>query len=180
MKKYIKLLLMVCIFGVLLCGCGKGEKDKNENKEATALTIYEQLKIQKTPLSDTDSEIVQTGVNEWVKAFLAVNSDAKDKEITDDDLYQNIANEEQKNKLKKERDAFYKDSTVTIGEVSTEIKDSKKAKYNEREVGVVDCKTTVKGTRNNEAFEQTYTMQMVVDYQTDVVSVYEVSNITWK
>ena len=64
--------------------------------------------------------------------------------------------------------------------MSTEIKDSKKAKYNDREVSVVDCKTTVKGTRNNEAFEQTYTMQMVVNYQTDVVSVYEVNSITWK
>lgn len=171
---------MVCIFGVLLCGCGKDEKEEDKSEKAEALTIQEQLEIQKEPLSDTDSEAVQEGVNQWVKAYLAVNSDAKDKAITDDDLYQNIANEEQQSKLKEEREAFYKDSVVVIGEVSTKITDSKKAKYNDREVGVVDCKTTVKGTRNDEAFEKTYTMKMVVNYQTDVVSVYEVNSITWK
>lgn len=107
----------------------KGRKNKNKNnedKEATALTIYEQLEIQKDPLSDTDVETVQKGVNEWVKAFLAVNSDAKDKEITDDDLYQNIANEEQRNKLKEEREAFYKDSTVEIGECLQRVRIQKK------------------------------------------------------
>lgn len=175
MKKCIKLLLIVCVFGVLMSGCGKNEKE-----EATALTIYEQLEIKKESLSDTETEAIQKGVNDWVKSFLAVNSNTRGKEKTNKGLYQSISNKEQQSKLKEEREAFYKDSVVVIEDVSTQITDSKKAKYNDKEVGVVDCKTTVKGTRNNEAFEQTYTMQMVVNYQTDVVSVYEVNSITWK
>lgn len=175
MKKCIKLLLIVCAFGVLMSGCGKNEKE-----EATALTIYEQLEIKKESLSDTETEAIQKGVNDWVKSFLAVNSNTRGKEKTNKGLYQSISNKEQQSKLKEEREAFYKDSVVVIEDVSTQITDSKKAKYNDKEVGVVDCKTTVKGTRNNEAFEQTYTMQMVVNYQTDVVSVYEVNSITWK
>ncbi len=55
-----------------------------------------------------------------------------------------------------------------------------KATYNEKEVAVVDCKTTVRGMRNDQAFEKIYTMQMVVNYQTNVVSVYEVEDITWE
>lgn len=175
MKKCIKLLLIVCAFGVLMSGCGKNEKE-----EATALTIYEQLEIKKESLSDTETEAIQKGVNDWVKSFLAVNSNTRGKEKTNKGLYQSISNKEQQSKLKEEREAFYKDSVVVIEDVSTQITDSQKAKYNDKEVGVVDCKTTVKGTRNNEAFEQTYTMQMVVNYQTDVVSVYEVNSITWK
>lgn len=175
MKKCIKLLLIVCVFGVLMSGCGKNEKE-----EATALTIYEQLEIKKESLSDTETEAIQKGVNDWVKSFLAVNSNTRGKEKTNKGLYQSISNKEQQSNLKEEREAFYKDSVVVIEDVSTQITDSQKAKYNDKEVGVVDCKTTVKGTRNNEAFEQTYTMQMVVNYQTDVVSVYEVNSITWK
>ena len=57
---------------------------------------------------------------------------------------------------------------------------AKKATYNEKEVAVVDCKTTVRGMRNDQAFEKIYTMQMVVNYQTNVVSVYEVEDITWE
>ena len=40
--------------------------------------------------------------------------------------------------------------------------------------------TTVRGMRNDQAFEKIYTMQMVVNYQTNVVSVYEVEDITWE
>ena len=40
------------------------------------------------------------------KHFLAVNSDAQDKEITDQSLYQSIANTEHRRLLKEERDAF--------------------------------------------------------------------------
>ena len=47
-------------------------------------------------------------------------------------------------------------------------------------VAVVDCKTTVRGIRNNEAFEKVYTMQMVVNYLTNVVSVFEVEDIMWE
>ena len=177
MKKYIKLLAVTCIFGVLLSGCGK---DKKEEKEAVPLTIYEQLEITEEPLDDSYMGAIQEGINDWVRAFLAVDSSISDKKATDKGLYQSISDENQKKKLKEERDAFYKDSTIIIGEVTTELTDTKKAKYNDKEVGVVDCKTTIRGTKNEEAFEKSYTMQMVVNYDAYVMSVFEVKNITWE
>ena len=127
-----------------------------------------------------NGKVIQKGVNSWAKAFLAVNSDAQDKEITDQSLYQSIANTEHRRLLKEERDAFYKESVVNINEVSTQVKSAKKAQYGKTDVGVVECDIDVKGTRNDQAFEKIYTMQMVVNYQTNVVSVYEVEDITWE
>ena len=173
MRKYIKLVLMICILGILTCGCGK--KDKEE--KTVPLTIYEQLKVTEESLPDEETKVIQKGVNSWAKAFLAVNSDAQDKEITDQSLYQSIANTEHRRLLKEERDAFYKESVVNINEVSTQVKSAKKAQYGKTDVGVVECDIDVKGTRNDQAFEKIYTMQMVVNYQTNVVSVYEVEDI---
>jgi hypothetical protein len=176
MRKYMRLVLMICILGILTCGCGK--KDKEE--KTVPLTIYEQLKVTEESLPDEETKVIQKGVNSWAKAFLAVNSDAQDKEITDQSLYQSIANTEHRRLLKEERDAFYKESVVNINEVSTQVKSAKKAQYGKTDVGVVECDIDVKGTRNDQAFEKIYTMQMVVNYQTNVVSVYEVEDITWE
>ena len=124
---------MICILGILTCGCGK--KDKEE--KTVPLTIYEQLKVTEESLPDEETKVI-------------------------------------------ERDAFYKESVVNINEVSTQVKSAKKAQYGKTDVGVVECDIDVKGTRNDQAFEKIYTMQMVVNYQTNVVSVYEVEDITWE
>lgn len=176
MRKYIRLVLMICILGILTCGCG--EKDKEE--KTVPLTIYEQLKVTEDPIPDEETKAIEEGVNSWVKAFLAVNSDAQDKEITDRSLYQSIANTEHRRLLKEERDAFYKESVVHINEVSTQVKSAKKAQYGKTDVGVVECDIDVKGTRNDAAFEKKYTMQMVTNYNADVISIYEVDSITWE
>ena len=161
--------------GICICGCSK-----NKQKEAAPLTIYEQLKITDQSLSESDSGRLQEGITKWVKSFLAIDSDTRDKEAIEKGLYQSIAKAEQKEKLKQEREAFYKDSVVIIEDVSTEIQSTKKATYNKKEVAVVNCRTTVKGIKNNEGFEKNYTMQMVVNYVTDVVSVFEIEDITWE
>lgn len=60
------------------------------------------------------------------KIFLAISSDTRDKEAINKGLYQSIANKEQKEKLKQDRESFYKDSVVIIEDVSPEIKSTKK------------------------------------------------------
>ncbi|WP_379690254.1 hypothetical protein [Mediterraneibacter gnavus] len=65
MRKYIKLVLMICILGILTCGCGK--KDKEE--KTVPLTIYEQLKVTEESLPDEETKVIQKGVNSWAKAF---------------------------------------------------------------------------------------------------------------
>lgn len=179
MKRYISFILMICLIGTLMVGCGKEEK--KEKKQAIPLTIYEQLTIKDTPLSDDDSKVIENGINNWVKGFLAVNSNTDDKELSDKILYQSVVNQEQREKLEKDRDAFYKNGGIVVEETTTKISNTKKAEYQKKEVGVVDCETTVKGTANGEAFEKKYTMQMVVKRdENDVVTVYEINSITWE
>lgn len=176
MKKKIVFVFGICLFGMLLFGCGKEEK-----KEAKPLTIYQQLTIKNTPLSNDDSEVIENGINNWVEGFLAVDSTEKDKDLSDKILYQSITNEKQRNNLKKERDSFYKSGVVVADEVTTELTDTKKAEYDKEEVGVVDCETTIKGTVSGITFEKKYTMQMVVKRdKNDSVTVYEINSITWE
>ena len=96
-----------------MCGCSK-----NKPEEATPLTIYEQLKITDKSLSEADTGVIQEGITNWVKSFLAISSDTRDKEAINKGLYQSIANKEQKEKLKQDRESFYKDSVVIIEAVS--------------------------------------------------------------
>lgn len=176
MKKKIVFVLGICLLGMFLFGCGKEEK-----KEAEPLTIYEQLTIKNVPLSNDDSKVIENGINSWVEGFLAVNSTAKDKDLSDKILYQSVTNEKQRKALKKERDSFYKSGVVVANEVTTKLTDTKKAKYEKEEVGVVDCETTIRGTVSGITFEKKYTMQMVVKRdKNDSVTVYEISSITWK
>ena len=64
--------------------------------------------------------------------------------------------------------------------VRTEVTESNKAYLKEREIGVVKCEVTGTGKRNKKDFKKTYTMELVVDFKADVVSVYEVKSITAK
>ena len=169
-------MLGICLLGMFLFGCGKEEK-----KEAKPLTIYEQLTIKNVPLSNDDSEVIENGINNWVKGFLAVNSTEEDKELSDKILYQSVTNDKQKKEMKKERESFYKSGVVVVDEVVTNLSNTKKAQYNENEVGVVECETTIQGTVSGQKFEKKYEMEMVVKRDAnDIVTVYEINSITWK
>lgn len=172
------IVLLALVFAI--SGCGKTKEEKKEEKTVKNLTIYEQLNVEKKPLTEENSDIVEKGITDWASAFLIVNSDAKDKDVTDKVLYKNIANEKERDKLKKKRNQFYKDSSVVVESVKTKVLKSNQAQYNGREVGVVECETTATGKRNEKKFEQEYTMKLVVDYKADVASVYEVESIAWK
>lgn len=178
MKKSITLLIIICLTGMLIGGCGK-EKKKEEEKKP--ITIYEQLTIKDTPLSDDDSNVIANGINNWVKGFLAVNSTDKDKELADKILYQSVTSEKQRKALKSDRDTFYGSGVVVVDEATTVLTDTKQAEYEKENVGVVSCETTIRGTVSGTAFEKKYTMQMVVKRgENETVTVYEINDIAWE
>lgn len=163
---------------MLIGGCGK-EKKKEEEKKP--ITIYEQLTIKDTPLSDDDSNVIANGINNWVKGFLAVNSTDKDKELADKILYQSVTSEKQRKALKSDRDTFYGSGVVVVDEATTVLTDTKQAEYEKENVGVVSCETTIMGTVSGTAFEKKYTMQMVVKRgENETVTVYEINDIAWE
>ncbi|MDO4471224.1 MAG: hypothetical protein Q4C84_15425 [Bacillota bacterium] len=179
MKKYKMHLMILLVFALFVCGCGKTKKEEKK-VEKKDITIYEQLEVKKEPLEEDDSTKVEEGITEWASAFLFVNSDLKDKEVIDKVLYSAVTNMEQKKNLIYDRTELYKDSTVTFDEIQTEVTKSNKADFKGKEVGVIECNITAVGMRNEVGFERIYTIELVVDYKTDIVSVYEVKSITWK
>ena len=179
-KRTIKYLLLICVVVTVLVGCGEEKKNqpKKEVKDLT-ITVFDQLEVSKEPLEEKDVSNVERGVREWASAFLAVNSDTNDKKLKDEALYNSIVDEKEREKLKEKRKKFYTGNTVNVEEVKVEVKDSKKAKYDKREVGVVECVIKVNGKKNDKKFNEKYQMKLIVDYIGDLVSVYEIESIAW-
>ena len=60
------------------------------------------------------------------------------------------------------------------------MKNANEAIYETRTIGYVDCTVTITGTRNDEKFERIYDLILLMDYQEDIASVYEVIDIKLK
>lgn len=182
MKKYMKLLLLVCFVTVIACGCS----DEKETEPRTiTITPYMFDEVEKSDESCTDEEIekIQTGISNWASSFLIINSsiDADDKAIIDEALYDSIVSDDEREKVQADREELYKDgSEVVVDSVETTVNSANPATYEGRNMGYVECTVDIKGTRNDEAFERNYTMKLLVDYSTNTVSVYEVGEISWK
>lgn len=182
MKKYIKYLALFCFAAVLLCGC----KGKDEGAEADPLVLPDYMfdKVEKSDESCTDEEIqkIQEGINNWAKAYLLVDSytSSEDKEAIDTGLYESIVSDKEREEVQKDRDEFYQDCEVEIESVSTEVTAANPATYEEKSMGVASCKVTITGTRNEEKFERNYDLELLINYSSNTVSVYEIGAISWK
>lgn len=179
MKKNRKYFFVVCMMVMLLAGCGEKKADKTVNTKDVEVTVYEQLEVKKETLANEDVSSVEKGIEEWATAFLVNNSDEKDKKKLDEALYGSIVNKDQRKALKKKRKEFYENSTVKVTSIKTDVKKSNKAVLGKRDVGVAECVVSAKGKRNSEEFDEQYKIKLVVDYIGDIVSVYEVEDISW-
>lgn len=179
MKKNISYLMLMCLIMTVLIGCGKQKEEQKKDTEKYIGTVAGKLEVLKEPLAEEDVSNVEKGIHDWISAFLAVNSDTGNRELKDDALYNSIVDEHQREKLEEKRTEFYKDSTVVIEEIRVEVGDTKKAIYDKREVGIVECIAEVNGKKNDNKFNEKYVIEFVVDYIGDIVSVYEIESITW-
>ena len=158
MKKYIKFLLLFCFAAVIACGCSNNE----EETETRTISI--------TPYN-------------WAGSFLITSSDVEDedKEIIDEALYNSIVSDDEREKVQADREELYKDnSEVVVDSVETTVNSAYPATYEDTNMGYVECNVDIKGTKNEEAFERNYTMTLLVSYETNTVSVYEVGEISWE
>ena len=88
-----------------------------------------------------------------------------------------ITSDKEREKIKQQREEFYKDSKIQTDNITVEIKKASEALYNERTIGYVEAKVTVEGKRNDDSFTNKYDLVLLMDYQEDVASVYEVVDI---
>lgn len=122
---------------------------------------------------------IEEGIQNWAKATIGIDDSFSDdtKKITDEKLYEIITSDKEREKIKQQREEFYKDSKIQTDNITVEIKKASEALYNERTIGYVEAKVTVEGKRNDDSFTNKYDLVLLMDYQEDVASVYEVVDI---
>lgn len=179
-KKTSILLLFFCFAVIMITGCKK-EEEKEEKVQLHEF-FYDKLPKSDQKVSEEENEKIKIGIENWAKSVLMVDSSIgkKNREIIEKNFYQSIVNEKQREKIKKDRKNFYKDSEVRIQSTEATIEEAYATEYEGRKIGDVACKVVVKGKKNGRAFSRSYQLKLAVSYEKEIVSVYEIGDIIWK
>ena len=178
MRKMGMLTIFFCLFAMMVAGCKKEEKEERKTYEF----IYDKLPKSDQKVSEEESEKIKKGVENWAKSVLLVDSSVskENRKTIDNSFYQSIVDDKQREKVKKDRKTFYKDSEVHVQSTETEIKSAYATEYEGRKIGNVTCDVVLKGVKDGNAFSRTYHLKLAVSYQNDVASIYEIGSITWE
>ena len=174
MKKRLIIGAVICLSIMTIFGCGSKKSEKKDKK--FEITINNDTKSFYDKIEKTDKEIPDDSKQKIEEGIDDSFSDAT-KKITDEKLYEIITSEKEREKIKQQREEFYKDSKIQTDNITVEIKKASEALYNERTIGYVEAKVTVEGKRNDDSFTNKYDLVLLMDYQEDVASVYEVVDI---
>ena len=190
MKKRIITCAILCICIIISSGCKKEEKQSDDTKKTISITIDNEQRasifgrVTKTDENIPEKEMnkVELGIKNWAQATLGIDSSYQEesKNILNEKFYEIIIYDTQREEIKKERNVFYENATITTEDITVEMKNANEAIYETRTIGYVDCTVTITGTRNDEKFERIYDLILLMDYQEDIASVYEVIDIKLK
>ena len=174
MKKIF--IIFICLVFACCGGCKKN-KDSSEDIEY----IYDKVKETNEEYTDEELEKIQTGITQWAEGFLLVGSNAteEEKRLIRQSFDKCIVSDEEREKVEEDRQKFYKDSYVKIGLVDTTIANDQKVQYEDEEMGKITCTINVYGTRNNNRFQRTYHLDLLITFQDDV-SIREIDKISWE
>ena len=180
------LIISICLFGSYFLVNNKSNS-KNKTEEIVLKNTKKNKKSIYTNATITDWNLVpkkqinkvSTGIEAWVKSSLAIdkNFSEENKNTCLNKLYSIIISSSQKEKVKSEQDKFYKNAEVTTKKVSIDLKETKKLIYKNKKIGYVDCVVTIGGTRNKKEFKKIYDLSLLIQYQQEIVSIYEIDNI---
>lgn len=179
------LIISICLLGsYFLVNNKSNSKNKTEelvlkNTKKNKKSIYTNATITDESLPKKQINKVSTGIEAWVKSSLAIdkNFSEENKNTCLNKLYSIIISSNQKEKVKSEQDKFYRNAEVTTKKVSIDLKDTKKLIYKKKKIGYVDCVVTIGGTRNKKEFKKIYDLSLLIEYQQEIVSIYEIDNI---
>lgn len=175
MKKYRKLLVLICLVLVFTWGC----KDK-EKTSGNIEYIADDLPTAGKTYGEEETEKIKAEITRWAEAYLLVDSDSsdEDKRIVKKALEASIVSDEEREKVMKDWNKFYENGDVKVGLVETEIKSAYKVEYEDQEYGRVDCNVKIYGTRNRDRFRRNYTLKLVLNHG-EPTGVKEIENISW-
>jgi hypothetical protein len=175
MKKYWKLLVLVCMVLAFPCGCKDKEKNSNNIEY-----IVDDLPTAGKTYGEEETEQIEAEITRWAEDYLLVDSDSndEDKKIIKKALEASIVSDEEREKVMKDWKKFYEDADVKVGLVETEIKSAYKVEYKGQNYGRVECNVKIYGTRNRDRFRRNYTLKLVLNHG-EPTGVKEIENISW-
>ena len=184
MKKRLIIGAVICLSIMTIFGCGSKKSEKKDKKFEITInndtkSFYDKIEKTDKEIPDDSKQKIEEGIQNWAKATIGIDDSFSDdtKKITDEKLYEIITSDKEREKIKQQREEFYKDSKIQTDNITVEIKKASEALYNERTIGYVEAKVTVEGKRNDDSFTNKYDLVLLMDYQEDVASVYEVVDI---
>lgn len=184
MKKRLIIGAVICLSIMAIFGCGSKKSEKKDKKFEITInndtkSFYDKIEKTDKEIPDDSKQKIEEGIQNWAKATIGIDDSFSDdtKKVTDEKLYEIITSDKEREKIKQQREEFYKDSKIQTDNITVEIKKASEALYNERTIGYVEAKVTVEGKRNDDSFTNKYDLVLLMDYQEDVASVYEVVDI---
>lgn len=182
MKKIGMMAIFFCMITMLVAGCKREEKEVKKEKGKTYEFFYDKLPKSDQKVSDEENGKIKSGVENWAKSVLLVDSSVskQNRKIINDSFYQSIVNDKQREKVKKDRETFYKDSEVQVQSAEAEIESAYATEYEGKQIGNVTCDVYIKGVKDGKDFSRTYHLKLAVSYQNEIVSIYEIGDITWE
>lgn len=176
----ILLFISVITFVVMfLLNSQNSSEMKKKIDAAHNYTAYQNVVVTDNNLDGSLNDVLAEGIKKWANSSLGMDdsysSDSKSKLLRK--FYDSIENSDQKKKLTDTLTEFYSAKTITTENIDVSITEAKEATLNGKSVGLVNCKTTISGTRDGIDFQNVYDLSLLLSYDTDPVGIYVVKSI---
>lgn len=173
---FISVITFVIMF---LLNSHNSSEMKKKIDAAHNYTAYQNVVVTDNNLDGSLNDILAEGIKKWVNSTLGMDdsysSDSKSKLLRK--FYDSIENSDQKKKLTDTLTEFYSAKTITTENIDVSITEAKEATLNGKSVGLVNCKSTISGTRDGIDFQNIYDLSLLLSYDTDPVGIYVVKSI---
>lgn len=176
----ILLFISVITFVVMfLLNSHNSSEMKKKIDAAHNYTAYQNVVVTDNNLDGSLNDVLAEGIKKWVNSSIGMDdsysSDSKSKLLRK--FYDSIENSDQKKKLTDTLTEFYSAKTITSENIDVSITEAKEATLNEKSVGLVNCKATISGARDEIDFQNIYDLSLLLSYDTDPVGIYVVKSI---
>lgn len=173
---FISVITFVIMF---LLNSHNSSEMKKKIDAAHNYTAYQNVVVTDNNLDGSLNDVLAEGIKKWVNSTLGMDdsysSDSKSKLLRK--FYDSIENSDQKKKLTDTLTEFYSAKTITTENIDVSITEAKEATLNGKSVGLVNCKSTISGTRDGIDFQNIYDLSLLLSYDTDPVGIYVVKSI---
>lgn len=173
---FISIITFVVMF---LLNSQNSSEMKKKIDAAHNYTAYQNVVVTDNDLDGSLNDVLAEGIKKWVNSSIGMDdsysSDSKSKLLRK--FYDSIENSDQKKKLTDTLTEFYSAKTITTENIDVSITEAKEATLNGKSVGLVNCKATISGTRDEIDFQNVYDLSLLLSYDTDPVGIYVVKSI---